>query len=140
MTSTEIVIIIAGLFIGYRLVNLMLSPGTGEKGKRTGSSLDERESGSGDRKNANEQRERAYDSAWSSAPPVAPDTAPTWYQTLGITESASLDEIDRAYRTQISQYHPDKVAKLGEDIRRLAEARSKEINGAYDIAIQLRRK
>jgi DnaJ like chaperone protein len=59
---------------------------------------------------------------------------------LGVAESASLAEIDHAYRMQISQYHPDKVARLGDDIRQLAEARSKEINGAYDIAIRLRRR
>ena len=44
--------------------------------------------------------------------------------------------IDRAYRLQISQHHPDKVATLGEDIRRLAEARTKEINAAYEVAVR----
>jgi DnaJ-domain-containing protein 1 len=32
----------------------------------------------------------------------------------------------------IGKYHPDKVARLGEDIQRLAEQRAKEINAAYD--------
>ncbi|MCW0200248.1 MAG: DnaJ domain-containing protein [Rhodanobacter thiooxydans] len=58
---------------------------------------------------------------------------------LGVAESASLGDIERAYRQQISQYHPDKVARLGEDLRQLAERRSREINAAYDIACRLRR-
>ena len=36
----------------------------------------------------------------------------------------------------LSQYHPDKVARMGIDIRRLAELRSKDINAAYDEAIR----
>lgn len=133
MTITQIVIILAGLFFGYRLVSYMLMPGTGDNDGNSHSSPDDHMDGKG-------QQGRAYESAWSDAPrPPAPGPGPTWYQTLGIAESAGLDEIDHAYRVQISQYHPDKVAKLGEDIRRLAEERSKEINAAYDTAIKLRR-
>ena len=43
-------------------------------------------------------------------------------------------EIERAYKVKISQYHPDKVAQMGIEIRELAEAKSKEINAAYDYA------
>lgn len=133
MTITQIVIIMAGPFFGYRLVSHMLSPGTGDEDRKSGPSAD---AGTG----ANNPQKRAHDWSWSdTSKPPAPETSPTWYQTLGVAESASLDEIDRAYRVQISQYHPDKVVRLGEDIRRFAEARSKEINGAYDIAIRLRR-
>jgi DnaJ-domain-containing protein 1 len=31
----------------------------------------------------------------------------------------------------MSQYHPDKVATLGPEIRALAEQRAKELNAAY---------
>ncbi|MBB6242478.1 DnaJ domain-containing protein [Rhodanobacter sp. MP1X3] len=130
MTITQIVIIVAGLVAGYKLMSLMLSPGNGDKNKQSPRS-------SNDDPGTNDQRDRSYDSAWSSAP--SSSSAPAWYQTLGVAESASLEEIDHAYRVQISQYHPDKVAKLGDDIRQLAEARSKEINSAYDIAVRLRR-
>ncbi len=130
MTITQIVIIVAGLVAGYKLMSLMLSPGNGDKSKQSPRS-------SNDDPGTNDQHDRSYDSAWSSAP--SPSSAPAWYQTLGVAESASLEEIDHAYRVQISQYHPDKVAKLGDDIRQLAEARSKEINSAYDIAVRLRR-
>lgn len=55
-----------------------------------------------------------------------------WFEVLGISESAGREEIEQAYRRSIGQYHPDKTARLGEDIRRLAEQRSQEINAAYD--------
>lgn len=126
MTLTQIVVIVAGLVFGYRLVSHWLSPGTGDQRGQPQHPADQ---------DASARRDPLHESAWSSAP--AP-VAPAWYQTLNIAESASLEEIEHAYRLQISQYHPDKVAKLGEDIRRLAEARSKEINGAYDTAVRLR--
>jgi DnaJ-domain-containing protein 1 len=134
VTITQIVIIVAGLVAGYKLMSLMLSPGNGDKNKQSPRS-------SNDDPGTNDQRDRSYGSAWSGAPSPSPSpsSAPAWYQTLGVAESASLEEIDNAYRVQISQYHPDKVAKLGDDIRQLAEARSKEINSAYDIAVRLRR-
>ena len=36
----------------------------------------------------------------------------------------------------ISQYHPDKVAQMGEEIRAVANAKSREINAAYEIGKQ----
>ena len=133
MTITQIVIIVIGLFVGYRLVSYMLSPGTGDKDSRPNPAPDTSKDDRG-------RQQRTYESAWSDAP-VTPksDQGPTWYQTLEVAESASLDEIERAYRVQMSRYHPDKVANLGADIRGLAEARAKEINAAYDTAIRLRR-
>ena len=126
MTLTQIVVIVVGLVFGYRLVSHWLSPGTGDQRSQPQRPADQ---------DAAARRDSPHESAWSSAPAPAP---PPWYQTLNVAELASLEEIEHAYRLQISQYHPDKVAKLGEDIRRLAETRSKEINGAYDTAVRLR--
>lgn len=123
----QIIIILAGLFIGYRLVSYMLAPGTGDADERPAS-------GSGEA--ADEEREPPRPWTWHDTSTPPPASAPTWYQTLGVAESASREEIDRAYRLQISQHHPDKVATLGEDIRRLAEARTKEINAAYEAAVR----
>ena len=128
MTLLQIIIIVAGLFIGYRFVSYMLSPGTGDDDKHSRQPPDARMA-----EDYEDERSRAW--GWhdtSTSPP--PALAPTWYQTLGVEESASREEIERAYRKQIGQYHPDKVATLGEDIRRVAEARTKEINAAYASA------
>lgn len=53
--------------------------------------------------------------------------AKSLYQTLGISENASLDDIKKAYRKLARQYHPD-INKSPE-----AEEKFKEINGAYEI-------
>jgi DnaJ like chaperone protein len=37
----------------------------------------------------------------------------------------------------MAEYHPDKVAQLGEELRILAEAKSKEINAAYSEALRV---
>ncbi len=59
------------------------------------------------------------------------------YKILGVTPRATPGEIKTAYRHLASQYHPDKVAHLGEEFRALAEKRFKEIQEAYQ---QLTRK
>jgi DnaJ like chaperone protein len=51
---------------------------------------------------------------------------------LGLTEGVSEDEIKHAYRSLSMQYHPDKVQHLGAEFQRVAEAKMKEINAAYD--------
>ena len=53
------------------------------------------------------------------------------YSVLGIKKGASQEEIKKAYLYLMSQYHPDKVAHLGEEIQKLAKNKSQEINQAY---------
>src|SRR5918999_2128949 len=50
------------------------------------------------------------------------------YDVLGVTKSASPDEIKKAYRKLARKYHPDKNPGDSE-----AEERFKEIQGAYDV-------
>ena len=54
------------------------------------------------------------------------------YTILGIDPSASDDEVKKAYRDMAKKNHPDKVAYLGEDVRKAAEKKFQEINDAYD--------
>ncbi|MBI9085668.1 MAG: DnaJ domain-containing protein [Desulfobacterales bacterium] len=54
------------------------------------------------------------------------------YRVLGIGLDATPEQIRQAYRTLAAQYHPDKVAHLGEEFRTLAEKRFKEIQEAYE--------
>lgn len=74
-----------------------------------------------------------------SAEPQAGDavTLSNWYRILGVPENATREAIAAAYKKKISQHHPDKVAQMGEEIRALAEAKSKQINAAYEFGMRL---
>lgn len=54
------------------------------------------------------------------------------YKILGIEPTATDDEVKKAYREMAKKYHPDKVAYLGEDVRKSAEQKLQEVNEAYD--------
>jgi uncharacterized membrane protein YkvA (DUF1232 family) len=53
------------------------------------------------------------------------------YQVLGIAPSASRETIQAAYKARMKEYHPDKVAHLGEDLQKLAHRKALEIQRAY---------
>jgi len=55
------------------------------------------------------------------------------YQVLGLSADATFAEIKAAYRKLSMEYHPDKVAHLGEEFHKVAEEKMKEINGAYQF-------
>ena len=54
------------------------------------------------------------------------------YKVLGISPSATDDEIKIAYRKMALKHHPDRVSSLGDDIRKAAEKKFQEINDAKD--------
>jgi DnaJ like chaperone protein len=58
---------------------------------------------------------------------------PAWdpYAVLGVKPGASADEIAGAYREQMSRYHPDRVAHLGEELRALAHRKTLDIQRAF---------
>jgi DnaJ like chaperone protein len=62
----------------------------------------------------------------------ASDPAADPYAVLGVPEGASQDDIRAAYRQLAAQYHPDKLAHLGEEFQSLAEQKFKAIQSAYD--------
>ena len=54
------------------------------------------------------------------------------YRILGITSNATDEEVKKAYRKMAVQYHPDKVATLGEDVQKAAEEKFKAVSQAYE--------
>ncbi len=59
-------------------------------------------------------------------------TAENTYTILGITKSATNEEVKTAYRKLTLQYHPDKVAHHGEDVQRAAKEKYQKVLEAYE--------
>ena len=60
------------------------------------------------------------------------------YQLLQIDETATNEEVKKAYRRMAMKYHPDKVASLGEGVRQSATEKFKEVGKAYESIKQSR--
>jgi len=60
------------------------------------------------------------------------------YRTLGITSTATDEEVRQAYRQMALRYHPDHFAAQGEAARQQAEKRFREITEARDIIFRAR--
>ena len=116
MFQPEYLVILIGLVLGYWLVSRYLSRTSGEK-----ESPAQRE----------HPNQNTVDASSASQPMP-------WDSVLGVLDSASVEEIRKAHKVLMSQYHPDKVASLGPDLRALAERKSKEINIAYRQAMRVR--
>jgi DnaJ domain len=115
MSTTEVLVIVGGLVFGYWVVSLFT-------GKKLPPVMPPPAAAHPD----------------AGLEPDAPLTQTLWHQVLQVSPAAGHDEIRTAYRDLISQYHPDKVASLGPELRALASRKSKEINAAYDEAQRAR--
>ncbi|MDY6240767.1 MAG: DnaJ domain-containing protein [Prevotella sp.] len=60
------------------------------------------------------------------------------YKVLGVSPSATDDEVKAAYRKLALKNHPDRVASLGEDVRKAAEQKFQEINAAMETVKKAR--
>jgi len=84
----------------------------------------------------------AFDAGWIALPRGERSDAPAAedpYETLGVAPDASQAQIDKAYRQLMAKYHPDRVAGAADEIRDIAEQRTRAINAAYDRIRKLRR-
>ena len=106
MNGNDILTIVGCLLLGYAVVHLVLRKPTPSQ------------------------------PAAGPAPAPPPSFAPDWCRVLELPPDASPEDIREAYRRLMSQYHPDKVASLGRELRELAESKSKDIAIAYQQALQ----
>ena len=108
MSGVELLVVIGGLALGFWVVSLFIN-------KREGTPP--------------APHPRAAERG-------VPDMA--WHTVLEISPLASADEIRAAYRSLMSQYHPDKVASAGAELKALAERKTQQINVAYRAAMKAR--
>ena len=54
------------------------------------------------------------------------------YSTLGIPRTASILDIKKAYRNMATKYHPDKVAFLGDELKKVANEKFQQLSRAYE--------
>ena len=75
--------------------------------------------------------------AGTVASPTALEDA---YKALGVTKESTDQEIKRAYRKLMSQYHPDKLMGQGlpSDMIKVATAQAQEVQVAYDLIMKSR--
>lgn len=131
MTGSELIVVIAGLIIGYWGVARFGSNRKTHEHKAHHSDSDPKSAYRNAHTSAGvEQEETQHAESTGQAP---------WPTILGVAPDASTEEIRRAYKSLMSQYHPDKVASLGPELRDLCERKTKEINTAYDQAIAEKR-
>jgi DnaJ like chaperone protein len=67
------------------------------------------------------------------------DSAEQYYAVLGLEPEADMEAIKKAYRKLSMTYHPDKVRHLGDEFKKVAEEKMKEINAAYDYFKKINR-
>jgi hypothetical protein len=67
-----------------------------------------------------------------------PDALPQWNDILRVSAAASAAEIRDAYKHLISQYHPDKVDSMGQELKDLAAQKSQAITAAYQEGMRAR--
>jgi hypothetical protein len=57
--------------------------------------------------------------------------AGSWFAVLGLSASATIEEVKEAYKVLIKQNHPDRVHGMSAAFQKLAETETKKLNAAY---------
>lgn len=66
------------------------------------------------------------------------DTLDDAYKVLGVLPDATDDQVRKAYRELALKHHPDRVATLGDDVRRASEQKFQQINNAKERIFKAR--
>jgi hypothetical protein len=74
---------------------------------------------------------------YEESPEVATENTDegSWFDVLGLSPSATIEEVKEAYRVRLKQNHPDRVHGMSPVFKALAEAETKKLNVAYEEAL-----
>ena len=86
--------------------------------------------------NASSKPEQEPRQAPSPSQPKMEET-PFW-EILEVPKEATLTEIKKAYLQKLKDYHPDRVADMGPEIKQLAEQKTSQIVKAFNEAQKIR--
>lgn len=87
--------------------------------------------GIGGQRSDYEDNRSGYQDEYEKTPSAPQSDILHYFKVLGIDNEVLSVEIKKAYKKRMSEYHPDKVTNLGDEIRQVAERKSKELNEAY---------
>ncbi len=78
--------------------------------------------------------------AWSAPPPAPGARLVGAYAVLGVAQSASDEDVKKAYRRLMSENHPDKLVARGlpESMQDLAKEKTQRIREAYEVICEAR--
>lgn len=82
------------------------------------------------------QLDHLFHLAGGTPPPKTQKAAITEaYEVLGVSTTATDDEVKKAYRRLMNQHHPDKLVSKGlpEEMIKLANEKTQQIKEAYDL-------
>lgn len=54
------------------------------------------------------------------------------FATLGVSPTCTDDQLRKAYRKKVSEWHPDKLNNMAPELRQIANDKCAEINAAYE--------
>jgi len=94
-----------------------------ERAKTNNRQRGQHDSHQGRRNNSYQERQRQHE--------AKADTNKDPYEVLGVSRSASFEELQKAYRDLANKYHPDKVSHLAPEFQAMANEKLKEINAAW---------
>jgi DnaJ like chaperone protein len=77
---------------------------------------------------------------WSAPAPAPGARLASAYEVLGVAQSASDEDVKKAYRRQMSENHPDKLVARGlpESMQDLAKEKTQRIREAYEVICEAR--